>query len=151
VYAAPYDYGLLVTEVNATDGDVNVTITNIGESTIPVVDGSAVTASWTGLIESSSPSGEHDGDTYRVSHDEQIVPGESLEITLSAHEIDNGGHPSLDYYVEADNGFIGTGSDSPSLPGLDWTPSNVVIVLIATAAAVVTYFGALRARNYYKI
>ncbi|MFC6755852.1 hypothetical protein ACFQER_02960 [Halomicroarcula sp. GCM10025894] len=112
LYAAAYPYPVMVSDVESGE-ETSVTITNIGFASVPEVDGSTVTATWSGMIISSDPAGVQEGDEHTVTFNQSFAPGASTVVTLNAEQVDNGGHPTFDYYGTSPDGegLLGLGSE----------------------------------------
>lgn len=142
--AANYTNGLIVSSVTSTEGELDVMMTNIGFNGIPVVDGQSLQASWTGTVLDSTPSGESVDGEYRVTNDERMEPGDEFEVELSVQQVENGGHPQLDYYLETAGGLISSDDSSLDLPFVDFSPPAWLIVAFAAGAALLALPALLR-------
>lgn len=169
--ASGYKYGVLATSVTQSGENVTVDVTNIGYSSVLTVDNTSVTTRFSGNIEGSSPSGSLDDGDWIVTNDEDMSPGETFTVELEAGNLDNGGHPELDYYYVGSSGALigatgGLGFFFEEIQGFaDWllnliTPwlpditldttdpfvmaGMLAAIVIVAAAVVVAFRGGLR-------
>ncbi|QCC60223.1 hypothetical protein [Natrinema thermotolerans] len=135
-----HEYGVLVSDVeDQGNGNFEVAIRNIGFGTVPELNDNSVTATWSGENIESDPSGEWDDGEYVVQYSEPMEPGETWTVDLSADEVDNQAHPTLDYHIETSDGGLLSSDSSVDLPGISFLGEwwHVALVCAALALTVV--------------